>query len=184
MISRTRATPSVTAENGSKWRAVWFAMMRASVVFPDPGGPQRMQDPISPRRISSPRAFPGPSRCSWPRNSSRVRGRMRAASGSGERGNRVGSDTDGRSGNGTGEAGCEMRDAGGVRRNCLVDQIRRAAISIPANIAEGYALGSTAQFLRCLKISLGSATELFTHLSLLHALSILPDPEVAQCLEL
>ena len=66
----------------------------------------------------------------------------------------------------------------------LSDQIRRAAISIPANIAEGYALGSTAQFLRCLKISLGSATELFTHLSLLHALSILPDPEVAQCLEL
>ncbi len=66
----------------------------------------------------------------------------------------------------------------------LVDQIRRAAISIPANIAEGYALGSTAQFLRCLKISLGSATELFTHLSLLHALSILPDSEVAQCLEL
>ncbi|HEY6207563.1 MAG TPA: four helix bundle protein [Gemmatimonadales bacterium] len=66
----------------------------------------------------------------------------------------------------------------------LVDQIRRAAISIPANIAEGYALGSTAQFLRCLKISLGSTTELFTHLSLVHALRILPDSEVVQCLEL
>ncbi|MGH2670257.1 MAG: four helix bundle protein, partial [bacterium] len=51
-------------------------------------------------------------------------------------------------------------------------------------IAEGYALGSTAQFLRCLKISLGSSTELLTHLSLLQALSILPGPEVVNCLEL
>src|SRR5213592_919683 len=117
MISRTRATPSVTAENGSKWRAVWFAMMRASVVFPDPGGPQRMQDPISPRRISSPRAFPGPSRCSWPRNSSRVRGRRRAASGLGERGNRVGSDTDALSGNGKGETGNVVAQKGAVRHS-------------------------------------------------------------------
>src|SRR5205823_14706427 len=46
-----------------------------------------------PRRISSPSAFPGPSRCSWPRNSSRRVGRMRAARGSAERENRVGSDT-------------------------------------------------------------------------------------------
>src|SRR2546426_6383588 len=68
-------------------------MILASVVFPEPGGPQKMQDPISPRRISSPRGFPGPSRCSWPRNSSRVVGRMRAARGSAERANRVGSDT-------------------------------------------------------------------------------------------
>jgi four helix bundle protein len=66
----------------------------------------------------------------------------------------------------------------------LVDQIRRAAISIPANMAEGYALGSTPQFLRCLKIALGSATELHTHLSLLKALSILPDNDVRQCAEL
>jgi four helix bundle protein len=66
----------------------------------------------------------------------------------------------------------------------LVDQIRRAAISIPANITEGYALGSTPQFLRCLKIALGSATELHIHLSLLQALSILPENEVRQCAEL
>src|SRR2546422_6202353 len=76
-------------------------MILASVVFPEPGGPQKMQDPISPRRISSPRGFPGPSRCSWPRNSSRVVGRMRAARGSAERENNVGSDT----GDGRREAG-------------------------------------------------------------------------------
>src|SRR6059036_2442238 len=57
-------------------------MMRASVVFPDPGGPQKMQDATSPRRIKSPSGLPGPSSCSWPRNSSRVFGRIRAASGS------------------------------------------------------------------------------------------------------
>src|SRR2546426_9443227 len=66
--------------------------MRASVVFPDPGGPQKMHDATSPRRISSPSALPGPSRRSWPMNSSSVRGRILAASGSGEGWKRVGSD--------------------------------------------------------------------------------------------
>ncbi len=66
----------------------------------------------------------------------------------------------------------------------LIDQIRRAAPSVPANIAEGYALGSTAQFVRCLKIALGSATELLTHLTLLKSLDLAPEPELTECLEL
>src|SRR2546429_2388878 len=70
-------------------------MMRASVVFPEPGGPQKMHEATSPRRINSPRALPGPSSCSWPRNSSSVRGRIRAASGSGWRRKSVGSETGG-----------------------------------------------------------------------------------------
>jgi len=48
----------------------------------------------------------------------------------------------------------------------LADQIRRAAAAVPANIAEGYALATTPQFIRCLRIALGSATELHTHLEL------------------
>jgi four helix bundle protein len=66
----------------------------------------------------------------------------------------------------------------------LVDQIRRAAISVPANIAEGYALGSTAQFVRCLKIALGSSTELLTHLTLLESLHLIPEGEFQPCIDL
>ena len=46
-ISRTRGIPSVTALNGSKAAFVPAAMTRAIVVFPVPGGPQRMRLPTS-----------------------------------------------------------------------------------------------------------------------------------------
>jgi four helix bundle protein len=41
----------------------------------------------------------------------------------------------------------------------LFEQLRRAAISVEANIVEGYALGSSAQFARHLRIAMGSAAE-------------------------
>jgi four helix bundle protein len=44
----------------------------------------------------------------------------------------------------------------------LKDQMTRAAISIPSNIAEGAERGSTAEFVRFLHISKGSAGELRT----------------------
>jgi four helix bundle protein len=60
----------------------------------------------------------------------------------------------------------------------LADQVRRAATSIPANIAEGYALATTPQFLRCLRIALGSSTELLTHLELVRDLDLVSSAAV------
>lgn len=56
----------------------------------------------------------------------------------------------------------------------LVLQLRRAASSIPANIAEGYGRGGDAEFARYLKIAAGSACELEYHLLLARDLGYLP----------
>jgi four helix bundle protein len=48
----------------------------------------------------------------------------------------------------------------------LTNQIRRSAVSIPSNIAEGAGRGTTKEFSRFINISLGSAYELETQLIL------------------
>ena len=48
----------------------------------------------------------------------------------------------------------------------LVNQMRRCAVSIPSNIAEGYGRGSDKELLRFLYVALGSSNELETQLIL------------------
>ena len=48
----------------------------------------------------------------------------------------------------------------------LCNQMQRAAVSIPSNIAEGHTRSSRKEFLQFLSISLGSLAELETHLTI------------------
>ena len=50
-------------------------------------------------------------------------------------------------------------DAYHGKSRSLFDQLKRAAISVEANIVEGYALGTPALFKRHLRIAFGSAAE-------------------------
>jgi four helix bundle protein len=67
----------------------------------------------------------------------------------------------------------------------LTSQIRRAAGSIPANIAEGHGRENTGSFVQHLRISQGSLKEMETHLLLADRVGILPEqdlqPVLAQC---
>jgi len=62
----------------------------------------------------------------------------------------------------------------------LTSQMRRAAASIPANIAEGCGRSGKAELSRFLQISMGSASEVEYHLMLARDLGMLAGPEHQQ----
>lgn len=57
----------------------------------------------------------------------------------------------------------------------LVSQMRRAAVSVAANIVEGHALNTTPQFLRHLATSFGSCKELEYYIDLAHELEYIEE---------
>ncbi len=59
----------------------------------------------------------------------------------------------------------------------LSSQMRRAAVSIPSNIAEGAARGTSREYIRFLHISLGSCSELETQLIISKNLEILTEKQ-------
>ena len=61
----------------------------------------------------------------------------------------------------------------------LVSQLRRAATSIPSNIAEGYARRSKKEYIYFLHVTRGSMAELETQLLLAQRVGYLPESEAA-----
>jgi four helix bundle protein len=60
----------------------------------------------------------------------------------------------------------------------LTNQIRRSAVSVPANIAEGHGRFHTAEFLHFLSIARGSLSETETHVQISLRLSYLRSDEL------
>ena len=65
----------------------------------------------------------------------------------------------------------------------LTSQIRRAAASVPANIAEGYGRDNRGMYIQQLRIAQGSLKELETHLILAQRVDVLPEVQSRLVLE-
>ena len=71
-----------------------------------------------------------------------------------------------------------------AERYGLVSQSQRAAVSVAANIAEGYGRGTSREFLRFLLIARGSLRELDTHLYFMRELELVPASALERATEL
>ncbi|TXK75653.1 four helix bundle protein [Mesonia sp. K4-1] len=65
----------------------------------------------------------------------------------------------------------------------LTSQIRRCAVSVPSNIAEGAGRNTNGEFKNFLSIANGSAYELFTQLILSYKLKLVPKEDVEYILK-
>ena len=65
----------------------------------------------------------------------------------------------------------------------LISQIRRAAISISSNIAEGAGRGSNKEFLRFVHISLGSLNEVESQIYVAHKLGYTKETDLLEILK-
>ncbi|HET6527569.1 MAG TPA: four helix bundle protein [Balneolaceae bacterium] len=66
----------------------------------------------------------------------------------------------------------------------LRDQIQRAAVSVPSNIAEGYERNSNKNFIRFLYIAKSSTGEVRTQLYLCQTIGLIPKGRCSQLIEL
>jgi four helix bundle protein len=65
----------------------------------------------------------------------------------------------------------------------LISQLRRASVSVPSNIAEGFGRHAQRDFARFMHFAMGSLFEVQTQLEISHNLTMLPDAEYNELIE-
>jgi four helix bundle protein len=71
-----------------------------------------------------------------------------------------------------------------IERFELSSQMRRAAVSVPSNVAEGQAYGPGRRYLHHVRVALGSLAELDTHLDAIRRIKYLPEDRLQKSLQL